>query len=122
MVQSNNLFNVFSKFLSFKGATSKRYSLPTSNLRPACTRTSVTTDNSGLNWTPSRKNSTLEPLDLYTLPHAITSRLLAISVNYCMYIYMYINGRFWFRLKVKILLYLAHANEVRKANRSFSIY
>ena len=88
MVQSNNLFNVFSKFLSFKGATSKHYSLPISNLRPACTRTSVSTDNSELNWTPSRKNSTLEPLDLYTPPHPITSRLLALSVNYYMHIYM----------------------------------
>ena len=29
---------------------------------------------------------------------------------------MYINGPFWSRFRVKILLYGAHANEVRKAN------
>ena len=29
---------------------------------------------------------------------------------------MYINGPFWSRLRVRILLYCAHANEFRKAN------
>ena len=33
-----------------------------------------------------------------------------------LFFHMYINEPFWSRLKVRILLYFAHADEVRKAD------
>ena len=35
---------------------------------------------------------------------------------YYLFFYMYVNEPCWSRLKVRILLYCAHANEVRKAS------
>lgn len=33
-----------------------------------------------------------------------------------LFFHMYVNEPFWTRLKVRIILYFAHANEERKAN------